>query len=305
MTNDENSRVAFETGVPFRKKVSKAKGHSKALQQVHVQLQTMGLSRLKGQTLPDGFFGMVEANNSVPNHPLNGLKIKNAHSKLGNKHENNHAYCRGILKIAKREESTLTPEEEVGHLMLSSSLFHCPHFHFLNLQAAVEPLLKVNHPWYQEQHMQVESDGEDGSVNDPDFDPVANFDVLQNLFAINDKQDEELMEKDSKYVNVSFKLSSAAIVEILWSKFDAICTQRRFGLSPVMIEGLLYLKENRHLWTIDTVAEALEIIKKREMTERVNKKAAMLKEQEAMIIAGAAALGLGGADTVDMTAESD
>ena len=72
-----------------------------------------------------------------------------------------------------------------------------------------------------------------------------------------------------------------------------------------MIEGLLYLKENRHLWTIDTVAEALEIIKKREMTERVNKKAAMLKEQEAMIIAGAAALGLGGADTVDMTAESD
>ena len=58
--------------------------------------------------------------------------------------------------------------------------------------------------------------------------------------------------------------------------------------------------------TLLAVAEALEIIKKREMTERVNKKAAMLKEQEAtMIIAGNAALGLGGADTVDMTAESD
>ena len=57
--------------------------------------------------------------------------------------------------------------------------------------------------------------------------------------------------------------------------------------------------------TLLAVAEALEIIKKREMTERVNKKAAMLKEQEAMIIAGAAALGLGGTDTVDMTAESD
>ena len=156
--------------------------------------------------------------------------------------------------------------------------------------------------------MQVESDGEDGdddSAQGSDFDPVANFDVLQNLFTISDKQDEELKEKDSEYVNTQFKLSSAAIVEILWSKFDAICIQRRSGLSPVMIEGLLYLKENRHLWTIDTVAGALEIIKTREMSERVNKKVAMLKEQEAMIIEGAAAIGLGGADTVDMTAESD
>ena len=156
--------------------------------------------------------------------------------------------------------------------------------------------------------MQVESDGEDGdddSAQGSDFDPVANFDVLQNLFTISDKQDEELKEKDSEYVNTQFKLSSAAIVEILWSKFDAICIQPRSGLSPVMIKGLLYLKENRHLWTIDTVAEALEIIKTREMSERVNKKVAMLKEQEAMIIEGAAAIGLGGADTVDMTAESD
>ena len=156
--------------------------------------------------------------------------------------------------------------------------------------------------------MQVESDGEDGdddSAQGSDFDPVANFDVLQNLFTISDKQDEELKEKDSEYVNTQFKLSSAAIVEILWSKFDAIYIQRRSGLSLIMIEGLLYLKENRHLWTIDTVAEALEIIKTHEMSERVNKKVAMLKEQEAMIIEGAAAIGLGGADTVDMTAESD
>ena len=41
------------------------------------------------------------------------------------------------------------------------------------------------------------------------------------------------------------------------------------------------------------------------MSERVNKKVTMLKEQEAMIIKGVAALGFGGADTVDMAAESD
>ena len=36
--------------------------------------------------------------------------------------------------------------------------------------------------------------------------------------------------------------------------------------------------------TLLAVAEALEIINKREMTEHINKKAAMLKKQEAMII---------------------
>ena len=99
MTNDEKSKVEFDTGVPFRRKVSKVQGHSKGLQQVHVQLQTGGLSRLKGQTILNGFFDMVDKNNSVPNHPLEGLKIKNEHSKLGNKHENNHAYCSSILVI--------------------------------------------------------------------------------------------------------------------------------------------------------------------------------------------------------------
>ena len=167
----------------------------------------------------------------------------------------------------------------------------------------MKPLLKVNHPWYQKEHIPDADEMIDSM--DESASPRENFDVLQQLFAINDKQDEELRGKDSEYVNLNMELSSAAIVEILWSKFDAICVQRREGMSPVMIEGLLYLKENRHLWTIDTVAEALEIIKKREMTERVNKKAAMLKEQEAMIIAGAATLGLGGADTVEMTAKSD
>ena len=122
----------------------------------------------------------------------------------------------------------------------------------------MKPLLKVNHAWYQKEHIPDADEMIDSM--DESASPRENFDVLQQLFAINDKQDEELRGKDSEYVNLNMELSSAAIVEILWSKFDAICTQRRFGLSPVMIEGLLYLKENRHLWNADTVAEALGII---------------------------------------------
>ena len=72
-----------------------------------------------------------------------------------------------------------------------------------------------------------------------------------------------------------------------------------------MIEGLLYLKENRHLWNADTVAEALDIIKKREMNEHVNKKAAMLKEQEAIIVSGVTALTLEGDSVLDMTADAE
>lgn len=113
MTNDENSRVDFDTGIRFKREVAKAQGHSKALQQVHVQCQTVGLSRMKGQTILDGFYQMVADNNSTPGHPLHQLQIKNEHSKIGNKHENNHAYSSGIHKIAKKEEAALTPEEKV------------------------------------------------------------------------------------------------------------------------------------------------------------------------------------------------
>ena len=96
----------------------------------------------------------MDENKPVPNHSLKGLKIKNEHSKLGNKHENNHAYCSGILKIAQKQECNLTPEEKVGHFLLFHLLsFHLSHFYFRNLQDAVAPLLKINHTWYQEQHM--------------------------------------------------------------------------------------------------------------------------------------------------------
>ena len=43
----------------------------------------------------------------------------------------------------------------------------------------------------------------------------------------------------------------------------------------------------------------------REMTKRVNKKAAMLKEQEEMIVSTAAAITLNGDAVVDMTADAE
>ena len=66
----------------------------------------------------------------------------------------------------------------------------------------------------------------------------------------------------SNYIACSFIGSSAGIVEHLWSKFDALVDQRRSGTSPVMIEAILFLKENHDLWSIHDVCTALKKPKK-------------------------------------------
>ncbi len=57
----------------------------------------------------------------------------------------------------------------------------------------------------------------------------------------------------------------AGIVEHLWSKFDALVDQRRSGTSPVMIEAILYLKENSDLWSIQMFAMLLLLKSLRKM----------------------------------------
>ena len=47
----------------------------------------------------------------------------------------------------------------------------------------------------------------------------------------------------SDYVNTDHLLASAAIVECLWSKFDALIPQRREEMSPLLTEAILFLKE--------------------------------------------------------------
>ncbi len=68
----------------------------------------------------------------------------------------------------------------------------------------------------------------------------------------------------SDYVNTDhllvLALASAAIVECLWSnKFDALVPQRREGMSPLLTEAILFLKENIDLvfWSIADIRNAL------------------------------------------------
>ena len=67
------------------------------------------------------------------------------------------------------------------------------------------------------------------------------------------KAEVEEQKRESDYIDCLFIGSSAGIVDRLRSKFDALVDQGRSEKSPVMIEAILYLKENHDLWSIHDV----------------------------------------------------
>jgi hypothetical protein len=65
-------------------------------------------------------------------------------------------------------------------------------------------------------------------------------------------------KRESDNIDYSFIGSSAGIVELLWSRFGALVDQRCSGTSPVMMEAILFLKENPDLLSIHDVHPALK-----------------------------------------------
>ncbi len=47
-------------------------------------------------------------------HPFKDCELKNNHSKLGNKHETDHAFSRAVDKIQNKKESELTNPEKTA-----------------------------------------------------------------------------------------------------------------------------------------------------------------------------------------------
>ena len=71
---------------------------------------------------------------------------------------------------------------------------------------------------------------------------------------------------------------SAAVVESLWSMYDAFNSKRRRGMSPITVEMILFLKKNKDLWGIEDVARANQNRLKDNRNERVHKKIAEHEE---------------------------
>lgn len=93
---------------------------------------------------------------------------------------------------------------------------------------------------------------------------------------VNDQKKEREAAADaakSKYVDPRFVLSSAAVVERLWSKAESLLANKRRGsTAPIVLEAILFLKENRHLWNdrlvLSAVRKAKEDMKQRTL-ERI------------------------------------
>ena len=81
-----------------------------------------------------------------------------------------------------------------------------------------------------------------------------------------------LTKGKSAYRCLRFILASAAQCERLFSKEDALVVKRRSGLTPLMVEALLYLKEDCHYWGIETVVESLKRTVGNLRNERLAKK---------------------------------
>ena len=81
---------------------------------------------------------------------------------------------------------------------------------------------------------------------------------------------------------------------------------RRSSMSQIMSEGLLYLKENLHLWSIKDVAEALQRVKEHLKKIGTAKKMKAHQEEETIIAAtdiGAALDSLTISDVIDYRLE--
>ena len=75
---------------------------------LHVLLQEDGLACNKGQKLIDTLHKTIEENRDKAGHPFKNCELTNEHSKLGNKHETDHAFSRGVDKIQNKDETHLT-----------------------------------------------------------------------------------------------------------------------------------------------------------------------------------------------------
>jgi hypothetical protein len=92
------------------------------------------------------------------------------------------------------------------------------------------------------------------------------------------RQKTQESSRQSDYINCNFIVGSAAVVESLWSMYDAFNSKRRRGMSPITVEMILFLKKNKDLWGIEDVARANQDRMKADKSERVERKIAEHEE---------------------------
>ena len=82
----------------------------------------------------------------------------------------------------------------------------------------------------------------------------------------------------SDYINCKFVTGSAAVVESLWSMYDALNTKRRCGMLPITVKMIVYLKKISNLWGVNDIAKANQNRLRTDRSKRLQKKIAEHEE---------------------------
>lgn len=241
---EDDSRIAFDTTVKFKMTNDRVRKQLEGMSVIHGNLQKQGLRRDSGQQMMNAIHHEIDKHRGDRGHVWFQCPLQDKHSKLGNKHETDHDFCSGVIKIQEGHEAFLTDAEK----------------------QACKSLLK------EAPEVIMIDDSDDAAV--PDASSVdAAKDEVYSMSAVLAKAaaQREADKAVSAYRFLDFILSSAAIVESLWSKAEALLTTRRRGTNPVMVEALLMLKENRHYWSVPDVIEATRRVQVRLKDERLAK----------------------------------
>lgn len=234
----DDSALTFNTGVQFKRTTTKYTKMLGEFNKVSVYLQKQGLPRNIGQRLLDKLNADIQQQKGNPQHVFYRCKFKADHTKAGNKHDTDPDFVKGLIKIQNCRETSMTPREK----------------------AACKSLRKP-------------TEAADADYDDSDDEEMAEigtgagngeYDILSAL-----KDEEEAEEEAANtYIDTRPFLSSAAIVEQLWSEADAILVKRRRRMNPIMLECLLFLKANRKYWNQEDICTALKNLVEGEREKR-------------------------------------
>jgi len=91
----------------------------------------------------------------------------------------------------------------------------------------------------------------------PDANPTAS-DHGTSMYQRIQMKKRRRIETESTYRNCDFILGSVAEVERLWSVCNALLSDNRKRMSPLVFESIVFLKENRSYWSQSIISKAIE-----------------------------------------------
>lgn len=98
---------------------------------------------------------------------------------------------------------------------------------------------------------------------------AAEMTLVQKIRAGKRKQREETVG-ETQYHDSNFILASAAEVERLWSHAGLVLTKARRGMTPMLLEAILFLKFNRRFWDQNLVSEAYAMNRSARSQKRIS-----------------------------------